>query len=338
MIDERYIILIHKRLRQELSEEDQFTLQNWLDESSEHQRVFQEMESTWKLSADYLAGYSPNVEQGLASLRKRIQEDQAPVLQVSHRKKRSRISFTSAIAASLLLLIAALAVWNFWFRPAELLMVSTMAGEQKTLTLDDGSVVILNENSQLTYPSFFRHDRQVELSGEAFFEITRDEENSFSINTSKTKTEVLGTSFNLRAYDDELYTEVEVVKGLVRLADFEGLESLDLEEGFRGTYHHREKTLLPDQPKTLNANYWKERRLRFRNHQLSEAIREIQSRLDLEIQIVNPELSACSLTLAIDIDELETNIIATLADIYSASWSETPEGGYIINGGNCDRE
>lgn len=338
MIDERYIILIHKRLRQELSEEDQFTLQNWLDESPDHQRVFQEMESTWKLSADYLAGYSPDVERGLAGLRKRIQEDQSPVLKVSHRKKGAGISFAGAVAAGLLLLIAAMAVWNFWFRPADLLMVSTRSGEQKTLTLDDGSVVILNENSQLTYPSFFRNDRQVELSGEAFFEISRDEHNSFSITTSKTKTEVLGTSFNLRAYDGEPYTEVEVVKGLVRLADFEGLESLDLEEGFRGTYHHQEKTLLPDQPKTLNANFWKERRLRFKKHQLSEAILEIQSRLDLEIQVVNPDLSTCSLTLAIDIDEAETNIIATLADIYSASWSETSEGRYVINGGDCDRE
>lgn len=339
MIDERYIILIHKRLRQELSEEDQLTLQKWLDQSPEHQQVFREMESTWKLSADYLAGYSPNVERGLESLRQRIQEDQSPVLKVSHRrKKKSVFSFTTTIAASLLLLIAALVVWNFWFRPAELLVVRTNKGEHKTLTLDDGSTVILNENSQLTYPSYFKKDRQVELSGEAFFEITRNEKNSFLISTSKTKTEVLGTSFNLRAYDNEPYTEVEVVKGHVRLADYEGKESLDLEEGFRGTYDHDKKTLLPDQPKTLNANFWKDRLLRFKNHKLSEAILEMQSRLDLEIQLDNPELSSCSLTLSINIDEPEINIIATLADTYSASWSETPEGLFVINGGNCDRE
>lgn len=338
MIDERYIILIHKHLRDELNDTDQKTLQHWLDESPEHLRVFQEMDKAWKLSGDYLAGYTPDVERGLATLQKRIRKDQPAALQVVHRQQRVRIGFGSAIAAGLLLLIAALAVWNFWFRPADMLVAATAAGEQKTITLDDGSRVVLNENSQLTYPSFFRSDREVSLSGEAFFEVEHNETQAFTISTSQTNTEVLGTSFNLRAYDNEPYTEVEVIKGLVRLADKAGISPLELEEGVRGTYDHEKKTLLSDQPKTLNAVYWKERRLRFKNHQLIEALEELKSRLNLNVQLGNGALNSCPLTLAIEIDLPKKDIVAVIADSYNASWSGSPEGQYVISGGNCEKE
>lgn len=336
MIDERYIIMIHKHLRQELSEADQSTLQDWLEQAPEHRQAFHDLEKAWSLSNEYLASYTPNVEQGLNNLRKRIREDKAPALKLTH-KRQSAFSFSAKIAAGLLFLIAAIVVWNIWFRPADMLVVATGPGEHKSIPLPDGSTVMLNENSQLTYPSFFRSDRQVVLSGEAFFDITRDEAHSFSIQTSNTKTEVLGTSFNLRAYENENFTEVEVVKGLVRLMDKLGTQPLELEEGARGTFRHDDRTILSDKPKTLNANFWQEGRLRFKDHQLTEAIDEINSRLNLHIELLDQQLSSCSFTIGLKLDHPDT-IVAVIADIYGANWAKTPDGGYTIKGGNCNLE
>ncbi|WP_170110162.1 FecR domain-containing protein [Flavilitoribacter nigricans] len=326
--------MIHKHLRNELSEADQLVLQNWLDQDPEHRRALEDIERTWDLGARYLATYSPDVEGGLTKLQARIRQDKQSRLTVVSSKKRFNFSFTTAIAAALLFLVAALVVWNFWFTPAEMLIVTTGPGEQKTIPLADGSTVILNENSQLNYPSFFRSDRAVELSGEAYFEINRDEDHTFTIQTSRTKTEVLGTSFNLRAYHNENFTEVEVVKGLVRLADTAGKSPMELNQGSRGTYQHDLGTILSDKPKTLNASYWRERRLRFKGHQLDEAIKEINSRLGMNIQIQNQQISQCSLTLNVALDHPDT-IVAVIADIFSATWAKSTDGNYQISGGDC---
>lgn len=334
MTDERYILMIHKYLRRELTESEGRAFQQWLEQDPAHRQLLEETQKAWTLSSSFRADYTPDLESGLQALKARIAAEKPSSLRIAARNRSGARRFTYAIAAALLLLVSVLVVWNFWFRPAEMFTASTSSGEHQTILLSDGSSILLNQNSKITYPSFFRGERQVELSGEAYFEIERDPEHPFVITTLKTKTEVLGTSFNLRAYDNEGFTEIEVIEGLVRIGGIAGKQPVDLPKGSRGTYQHVQDTVLADKPKTLNSVYWKDRRLGFKDHELKEAIKEVNARLGINIQINNTSLASCSFTLAIPLSHPDT-IVANIADAFSANWNRSEPGEYSITGGSC---
>ena len=100
-------------------------------------------------------------------------------------------------------------------------VLSTPRAGQFSLTLPDGSQVWLNNASSLRYPvSFTGNSREVELTGEAYFEIAKDASHPFRVavhrGTSVSMVEVLGTSFNIMAYDDENAERTTLVEGSVR--------------------------------------------------------------------------------------------------------------------------
>ncbi|ODS83035.1 MAG: hypothetical protein ABS46_07290 [Cytophagaceae bacterium SCN 52-12] len=89
-------------------------------------------------------------------------------------------------------------------------------GKPQSLTLEDGSKVILGKESSIRYPvKFDAHLRQVYLEGEAFFEVKRDEKKPFVVYSGGLVTRVLGTSFNIRSLPSAGKIEVEVVSGSV---------------------------------------------------------------------------------------------------------------------------
>lgn len=96
--------------------------------------------------------------------------------------------------------------------------VSTKPGFKATINLPDGSKVWLNGDSKLTYDGDFDGKiREVYLSGEAFFDIAKDENRPFIIQTKTINLKVLGTSFNVRSYDEDKETETSLVRGSVEI-------------------------------------------------------------------------------------------------------------------------
>ena len=85
-----------------------------------------------------------------------------------------------------------------------------------SLVLSDGTKVFLNSDSRLKYPVTFNgEDRRVELSGEAFFEVVSDSSHPFIVHTRDMETRVLGTTFDIQAYPDELTTKTTLLTGRV---------------------------------------------------------------------------------------------------------------------------
>jgi ferric-dicitrate binding protein FerR (iron transport regulator) len=108
---------------------------------------------------------------------------------------------------------------------------------QKNLqvTLPDGSNIFLNRNTRLSYrENFGRHGRNVALSGEAFFEITHDEKNPFTVDAGKASVKVLGTSFNIITSNPDLAVEVFVKTGKVTVSDKGSENELVLDQGYLG--------------------------------------------------------------------------------------------------------
>jgi ferric-dicitrate binding protein FerR (iron transport regulator) len=96
--------------------------------------------------------------------------------------------------------------------------VQTRPGTRSNLLLPDGTVVWLNAGSNLTYPPAFNgKTREVELSGEAFFDVAKNPEHPFIVHTASMNIRVLGTSFDVKAYEQDKTTETTLIKGSIEV-------------------------------------------------------------------------------------------------------------------------
>ncbi|QJB33483.1 FecR family protein [Chitinophaga oryzae] len=101
--------------------------------------------------------------------------------------------------------------------------VQTRPGSKTRITLPDGTLVMLNAGSTLSYPSnFARSGRVVKLTGEGYFDVTRMPNDPFVIHTHTVDIKVLGTTFNVRAYADESHTETALISGAVEVTVKDG--------------------------------------------------------------------------------------------------------------------
>lgn len=96
--------------------------------------------------------------------------------------------------------------------------ISTRPGSKSKVQLPDGSVVWLNAGSKLTYNKDFGIEtREVTLTGEGFFDVTKNKEKPFIISTSSIKIKVLGTAFNVKAYPEDKHTETSLIRGSIEV-------------------------------------------------------------------------------------------------------------------------
>lgn len=111
-------------------------------------------------------------------------------------------------------------------------LIVPVGGEYRLL-LSDGTMVYMNSESRLKYPVRFVGDRRVvELEGEAYFDVARDEKCPFIVRTNLVNVDVLGTSFNVMAYKVDNRTEVTLVKGKVNVSCGEARKMLEPNQQF----------------------------------------------------------------------------------------------------------
>lgn len=140
---------------------------------------------------------------------------------VRPRKERFSLHAVWQIAAAVLLPVLILSTTYLYMDRASIqnaiageYRIIAEKGEQASVVLPDGTKVRLNSKSTLTYPASFSVDqRKVSLTGEAYFEVTHDENCPFIVTTSEAKVRVLGTTFNLYAYPGNALFEASLIEG-----------------------------------------------------------------------------------------------------------------------------
>lgn len=126
----------------------------------------------------------------------------------------------ASIAASVALLVVSSFLYKMYLEPRPLayLEVTSMTGSKTQVLLPDSTVVWLNGNSHIRYPEVFDSEtRQIELTGEAFFDVTENKEKPFIVNLDGMHVRVLGTEFNIWADPDSDLIETTLVEGSVAL-------------------------------------------------------------------------------------------------------------------------
>lgn len=161
---------------------------------------------------------------------KQIQKEISDKVFRSVSKKKTIVWQKWAIAASFLLLFGIGILYILMRKDFEGLITSekniaeieitTQKNERQEVTLSDGTKVMLSPESTLRYPTEFSTEiRKVFLSGEAYFDVVRNEQQPFVVISKNIETQVLGTSFNVRAYDGQEQIKVTLASGKVRVSD-----------------------------------------------------------------------------------------------------------------------
>lgn len=115
--------------------------------------------------------------------------------------------------------------------------IQTPRGGQYRLTLPDGSKVWLNAESSLSYPIQFSDSlRSITLSGEAFFDITKNQQKPFVVESGEQRVTVIGTTFNVNAYKDATATITTLATGSVRITNLDGTVISELKPGQQAVY------------------------------------------------------------------------------------------------------
>lgn len=164
------------------------------------------------------------------------------------------------------------------------LQLTTPKGGAYQITLPDGTHVWLNSASTLTYPSRFADDeRVVELKGEAYFEVSRSRTVPFRVMTKGQLVEVLGTQFNVTAYDDEQDVKTTLVSGAVRVVlDTDHQSSITLSPGQQSSMVSGKITVNSVDVGPYVA--WKSGMFHFKQTPFAEMMRQIERWYDVDVR------------------------------------------------------
>jgi len=240
MTEERFWLLTSLELSGEISPEERAELEQFLADHPAWRLRFNQLQSTWQQRPASSGTRSLSFNKHLQRLSNHLSEDtlqyesadvqpqpepataeEMPLPRVPVRRLYKRLAWVTTIAASLALgwfFLGPYLPGNDKSVSAAQNTISTKRGSKSKVQLPDGTQVWLNADSRITYNENFQGSlREVQLSGEAYFDVVRDEERPFVIHTNVIDIKVLGTAFNVRSYADEKNTETSLVRGSVEV-------------------------------------------------------------------------------------------------------------------------
>lgn len=272
--------LILKYLKGELSEKEADELRSRLKEDPQNRKIFENMVGAWDLTSEEISDFKKVVLS-------RLMASARPDLRSNEKGIRNSSNKTIKVAAVIaLLLCLSIVLWfNIPFPDQRQLVIQEVVhiekeaqpGQKLIFELPDGSIVKLNSGSKLRYPEHFtRERREIRLTGEAFFEVSRDEFRPFVITAENLNVEVLGTSFVLRSYPNDLQNAVMVKSGKVSVTGRQNKEKVILYQNEMAVYATTDDKLTKDTiDDELEVYGWMNQQLVFREIPFDRILKEI---------------------------------------------------------------
>ncbi len=294
-MDQRdYLEKIGKYLSGDMDRAEQEELERWVEADPVHRSDFEEAKKLWELTEAYeVPDFSAGKAKAWGQIEQKMGPEEPPKEAVVIGMPLWRKYLEYAAAAVAILLGGYWLTWNtglFDEAPRYATVVTEQGGSQ-VVTLPDGSEVTLNEKTTLRYPVDFK-ERIVDLEGEAFFNVVKRDEASFVINAFGSRTTVLGTSFNIRAYPGEPNVAVTVRTGKVEVAaQGKEKENVVLKPGQSAVYDKSVEAVR--QQEVPNAMAWKTKELVFDNQRLSDVAATIERYFGQPVILANEQLGKC---------------------------------------------
>ena len=197
---------------------------------------------------------------------------------------------------------------------ARMMEIRTNPGMTTAFVLPDGTNVSLNSGSVLRYPEFFSEDkREVELIGEAFFDVTKDPNKRFVVKTTgDERVEVLGTSFNMEAFPGDSILSTTLLEGKVRFVSDTG--SVQMNPGEKLVYNNKTSKAKLTKTNGEAETAWKYGKIIFDNTPFNEVLRMLSKRFNVDFVVKNEKYRKDSFTGTFSTQRLEQ-----VLDVFSIS-------------------
>lgn len=269
-------------------------LKTWIAASAENQQYFIRQREIWFSAVSREAASVYDKDKAFENFRNRV-ESQKEIQSTSRRGFSLSALWRYAAVVAIIIAVGCISYWQGEVNVKDTfadISVEAPLGSKTKLYLSDGTLVWLNAGSRMTYSQGFGVDnRKVELEGEGYFEVKRNEKIPFFVKTKDLQLQVLGTKFNFRDYPEDHEVVVSLLEGKV------GLNNLLREE--------KEAVLSPDERAVLNkanglltvesvtasnASQWTDGYLFFDEELLPDIAKELERSYNVKIHIANDSL------------------------------------------------
>lgn len=282
--------LVEAWLTETITPEEMVVLNSWVAASEENAQLFERIREVWfSLSAanrnlvfDSRKGYEKFIKRVHRAQRKDLRSKMLPFV---------RYAVAAACAVALLV------VGYFGGRRgvenvfAEVVTEAPL-GSTTQMSLPDGSLVVLNAGSRLTYSQGFGiADRRVQLIGEGYFEVVRNEKCPFVVEGEHMKVKVLGTKFNMCDYADDCEAVVALVDGCVDVTNLYDNIHVELNPDTRAVINNHTHSMSVEKTDAMDNAQWRDGVLYFDEEPLADIARELERCYGVTISIATPELA-----------------------------------------------
>lgn len=304
--------IFYKCFRNQATSEELAELNVWLDEDMENLNTLEEVYNVFSLSSVSPSVLIPDAQKAWLMVDR----------EVSKKKNFSLLRRYVAAAAAVLVFVLMAAVTVHSYLQSKLSSnqfteIVTQAGQKTSVRLPDGSTVWMNSSSSLKYPVNFNSDsREVIMTGEAFFQVKKDQSRTFRVISGTLNVEVHGTSFNVKNYSDENAQKITVADGVVGLVR-NSLELTRLKKGEQATFDKGSEKLVVTNENPDQITAWRNNELIFRNTPVEDVIRSLETWYGVNITIDNRMLAGHNYSFKVKTESLREvlNMMAVMTPL-----------------------
>ncbi len=311
----------------ETSQEENREVEEWIAQSKNNLKEYNQVKQAWDLMDKTYRGREIDIEKEWKYLQSKIH------LHADNRKRIFVIRRVLQIAATILILLGVGLISRQFYT---IKSVNTKVAETREIILPDGSNVTLNAGSKITYTKNYASlNRQVKLKGEAYFEVKKDTSLPFIISLNKAEIEVLGTSFNVKAYKKSDVVEVTVTEGKVSLYDKDiRAKKVVATVGEKATYNYSQKIVRKTSNRNQNYMAWKTHKIIFDNDNLSKVVETIGEVYHQKLVLTNDNIANCTITTDFEEEDIETvlKVLESTLDVTI----EQKNHIYYLSGEGCE--
>lgn len=337
-----YTHLITRYFSGEISGDELQLLSDWLLVDSANKDLFREYQATWQLLTKSGIDAAINLDDEWNALQRKIKTERTDTetphkiltLNESNKNRFSRFRSLWKVAAAITVLFVSSFILYYYATTPWSIVLTAKTGNM-FLQLPDGTEVAMNPGSTITYPEKFTGGkREIEISGEAYFNVKHDKAKPFLIISGNARIEDLGTSFNVNTISACGDIEVVVTSGKVAVyyKDWK-TEKVVLAPGEKAVIEKTGRKIIKKTNSDPNYMAWKTRKLIFDNTTLSEIVNTLNNVYHSNIKRLPSELADCRLTATFSDQPLKSvlNVLQKTLDLKITESATSIE----ISGNGC---
>lgn len=294
---------ITRKISGEDDVEDVSQVENWLAEKPVNKEVYSRLSAIWNFRAPSVFSYQSLFD----SIKRRITV-------YENRPKRLFYNTNLFKAAAILILVVASNFMGYWLmnetpiqEPIVYQEIVVPRGNRMKLVLPDSTSIWLNNETKLRYASnFSASNREVELSGEAYFNVHHDSKHPFIVKVGTQRIKVMGTRFSVNAYPEDNLIETSLVSGSVAFEserEINGKSEFRLEPGYSLFYDKQNNSISTQKIQSSYFQYWENGVYAFKDESFESLSLKIKRIFNVEVVFADEFLKKKTYTGTININD-----------------------------------